>query len=96
VSTERDPDTQRRERDSFVFLQYIYTVTEADTTRAVGSSKAADDLGFCRAEASELIDHLTRFGYFTEVSPGNRLALTSKAVEYIEGLAWRRHSVRTE
>lgn len=92
---ERDHEAEQRERESFILLQHVYTVTEADPGRSVISSTIARDLGFSEAEASELIEHLGGLGYFEEHSD-RELGMSTKAIEYIEGLAWRRHSVRRE
>lgn len=92
---ERDYRAERRERDSFILLQHIYTITEADPSRSVMGSAVAKELGLSDAEASELVEHLSGLGYFEEHS-GRELGMSQKAVDYIEGLAWRRHSVRHE
>jgi Mn-dependent DtxR family transcriptional regulator len=95
VSMGRDYEAEQRERKSFILLQHVYTITEADPGRTVVGSTIARDLGFGESEARELIEHLGGLGYF-EMHSDRELGMSTKAIEYIERLAWRRHSVRPE
>ena len=91
----RDYQAERRERDSFVLLQHVYTVTEGSPTEVVRGRRIAEELCFANDEIGELIEHLVRVGYFSRCSgDGDPISITPLGAEYIERLAWRRRTVR--
>jgi hypothetical protein len=90
----RDYDSERRERNSFVLLQHFHTIIEADIRRTVPGSKLTNELGFGPDESRELINYLLGLGYF-EPRSGQLLAMSPLALEYVERIARRRHSVRS-
>ena len=90
----RQPELERLERDSFILLQHVYTVTGADPAVAVNGSRVGQELGFAEEEASRLIHYLNWVGYMKQSAAGPHLSIAPGGVEYLEREAGRRHSVR--
>ena len=90
----RDYRAERRERDSFVLLQHVYTLADGDPVVPVSGQRAAEHLCFRQDEAAELIDHLVHLGYLRQLSEVGLIAISPEGIDYIERLAWRRHSAR--
>ena len=90
----RHPDLERLERDSFILLQHVYTVTGADPAVAVNRSRVGQELGFAEEESSRLIHYLNWVGYMKQSAAGPHLSIARDGVEYLEREAGRRHSVR--
>jgi hypothetical protein len=91
---ERDLDLERRERESFIVLQYVYTLTDASADVSVPCARIAADLGYRESGCGELIEHLVYVGHLAWVRPGLTISITPGGIEYIQQLAWRRRSVR--
>ena len=94
--TGREPEVERLERDSFILLQHVYTVTGADPEIPVNGSRVGIDLGFAPEEASRLIHYLHWIGYMNESASGPHLSLAPEGIDYLEHRAGRRHSVRAD
>lgn len=84
------------ERDSYILLQHVYTLTGADPRVPVSLTRAGGDLGFAPQEASRLVHHLNRVGYMRESATGLHLSLAPAGIDYLERNAGRRHSVRSD
>lgn len=95
-NNRRRPELERLERDSFILLQHVYTVTGADPAMPVNGTRVGNDLGFAPDEASRLIHYLNWVGYMKESAAGPHLSLAPEGIEYLERRAGRRHSVRAE
>jgi hypothetical protein len=92
VPRERDFEAERHERNSFIVLQHVYTIT----TERPGfpPHRIADDLALARGEAAEIIGHLIDIGFLERLPGSLAIRLTPQGSDYIERLAWRRRSVR--
>jgi hypothetical protein len=88
----RDAELERLERDSFVYLQHVYTISERDPAARQSGSRMNKDLGFTPDRGAMLLDHLIGTGYLAGHGP--MISITPEGVDYIERLAWRRRSVR--
>lgn len=91
---EWSPEQERRERESFVVLQHLYTLSDANPAESLPSGRIRDALGFSEPGFGELVEHLATVGYVTRIGGGSLLSITPAGAEYIERLAWRRRSVR--
>lgn len=91
---EREQRAEQRERECFHLLQRLYTLTEGNGEAGVPALGLGAELGFGERETRELVDHLVWSGCVACQGEELRLALTPGGVDYIERLAWRRHSVR--
>lgn len=89
----REYQAEQRERDSFVLMQHVYTLTDGTAGQTISGARAGDYLCFRAAETTELIQHLARCGYL-EQHYEDMISITSMGIEYIERLAWRRRSAR--
>ena len=92
----RRPEVERLERDSFILLQHVYTITGASPEVPVNASRAGSDLGFAEDETSRLVRYLSWVGYMKESAAGPHLALAEEGIEYLEHGAGRRHTVRAD
>jgi hypothetical protein len=91
---EREKRAEQRERECFHLLQRLYTLTEGNTAEAHSGWTLGAELGFDERETRELVDHLVWSGCVTCEGDELLLGLTPGGIDYIERLAWRRHSVR--
>lgn len=92
----RQPEVERLERDSFILLQHVYTVTGADPAAPVNGSRVGMELGFAPDESSRLIHYLHWVGFMKESASGPHLSLAPEGIEYLEHRAGRRQSVRAD
>jgi hypothetical protein len=93
-ATGLEADRIRKERESFIVLQHLYTLADADPKHAVQCSRIAADLGFHRTGCGPLVEHLISVGCLAWATPGHEVSITPMGVDYIERLAWRRRTVR--
>ena len=93
---ERSPELERLERDSFILLQHAYTLTGADPSVPVNSTRLGCELGFADTETSRLVRYLSWVGYLKESAAGPHLALSPEGIDYLERGARRRHTVRAD
>ena len=93
---DRQPEVERLERDSFILLQHVYTVTGARPDVPVNAARVGIDLGFAEEETSRLVRYLNWVGYMKESAAGPHLSLAEEGIEYLESKARRRHSVRAD
>jgi hypothetical protein len=94
--TERPPERERLERDSFILLQHAYTLTGADPSVPVNPMRLGCELGFAHNETSRLVRYLSWVGYLKESAAGPHLALAPEGIDYLERGARRRHTVRAD
>ena len=88
----RDFSRERRERDSFLLLLHLYSLSEGTLVELPGD-QVARDLGFEQREVRRLVHHLEVGGYVRSLL-GERVSITTQGMDYIERGARRRHSVR--
>jgi hypothetical protein len=93
---DRRPEVERLERDSFILLQHVYTVTGATPGVPVNAARVGSDLGFAEQETSRLVRYLNWVGFMKESAAGPHLSLAEEGIEYLERKAGRRHSVRSD
>ena len=93
--TELEEERIRKERESFIVLQHVYTLADADPSHVMQCSRVAADLGFHRAGCGQLIEHLVSAGCLAWATPGVEVSIPPTGIAYIERLAWRRRTVRT-
>lgn len=94
ATEEREEERIRMERESFVVLQHMYTLSGGDDGAAVALPRVSGELGFEAPRFTRLIDHLAAVGHVSPIAGGTFAAITAAGVDYIERLAWRRRSVR--
>ncbi len=94
--SDRRPEVERLERDSFILLQHVYTVTGARPDVPVNAARVGNDLGFAEDETSRLVGYLNWIGFMKESAAGPHLSLAREGIEYLERRAGRRHSVRAD
>jgi hypothetical protein len=92
----RSPQVERLERDSFILLQHVYTLTGANCGAPVNAGRAGADLGFAQEETSRLVWYLSWVGYMKESAAGPHLSIAEEGIDYLERGAGRRHSVRCD
>lgn len=93
-SGARSPEIERLERDSFILLQHVYTVTSATPGAPVNGTRVGLELGFAPDEASRLINYLNWVGYMKQSAADPHLTIAPDGIDYLERDAGRRHSVR--
>jgi hypothetical protein len=86
----------RQERESFVVLQHVYTLSDADAGVPVPLARVSGELGFEQRRFAPLLEQLIAVGYVAPIAGGSYAVITSEGVAYIEQLAWRRRSVRLD
>lgn len=91
---KRNPTEERHERDRFVLLQHIYTLTQATPGTLLPERRIWEALAFSETEALPLLKSLRWAGYLEEDVGGFRIGVTRKGIDYIERHAGRRQSVR--
>lgn len=94
IAPARDEEEIRRERQSFILLQHLYTLTDADPAVAASTHRAALDLGFPPVEIAALVRHLSEAGYLVRARGDTARCIPTAGAAYIERLARRRRSVR--
>lgn len=93
---DRRPEVERLERESFILLQHVYTVTGASPAVPVNAARIGSDLGFGEDETMRLVRYLNWVGFMKESAAGPHLALAEEGIHYLEHGAGRRHSVRAD
>ncbi len=89
----RDYESERCERDSFVFLQHVYTLSGGGSISAIAGQQVARQLGFTAETTQRLMEHLVAADFLTQ-SDGGNVSITKNGRDYIERAAQRRRSVR--
>lgn len=87
---------ERLERESFILLQHVYTITGASPRVPVNAARVGIDLGFGEDETNRLVRYLSWVGFMKESAAGPHLALAAEGIDYVEHGAGRRHSVRAD
>lgn len=82
-----------KDRDRYVVLLHLYSLTEGDSAPSVTPQKIMRDLALSVGYADSLLRELIKVG-FVRLGAEDRLVLTSQAVRYIEKEAGRRRSIR--
>lgn len=91
--TELDSSAVRKERELYIVLQHLHTISDADPAEAVLCSRIALDLGFRKENCAALLEFLIRSGYARRRGNGHHVAITPAGVEYVQRLAWQRRLV---
>lgn len=84
----------RRQRESFVALLHVYTITDGARSPIVSAARITADLGLSVREGEAVIDHLAAAGYLARVNPAGSVEITPQGIDYIERQTGRRRSVR--
>jgi Mn-dependent DtxR family transcriptional regulator len=92
VARKRDPESEEKERASFILLQHIYSLTGGGDEQ-FSLRKVASDLAFEEDQVAKLATHLIQAGIL-DGGPGPDAKLRDFGRKYIERLAGRRRSVR--
>jgi hypothetical protein len=90
---ERDDTAERQERDAFLVLYHIFSVTAANPDVELAAETLARDLAFERPDITLLVDHLALCGCVRCQLEGG-LSITPDGIDYIGQAAGRRRSVR--
>ncbi|HET7275474.1 MAG TPA: hypothetical protein VFI91_09955 [Longimicrobiaceae bacterium] len=94
AARRRNFRAERTERNSFVLLQHVHTISGGNENLEMLGIKVGDQLGFDRDETDRLIRYLVEQKYLQNRSVGSLISITREGVTYLEQLAWRRRSVR--
>ena len=87
-------DVVLRERDTFIILQHVYTLSES-RPEGLPVTEIATDLALAPERAESLVEHLLNIDFLRLVG-SREVAVTPAGVAYVEELAWRRRTVRLE
>jgi hypothetical protein len=90
---DRDRDGEIEDRDRYVILLHLYTLSQAGPVGQLGIERITSDLGLRETRCIELLRSLESGGYIAS-AVGDRVAVTTRGCEYIEKLAGRRRSLR--
>ena len=82
------------ERDSYIVLLHLYTLTELAPVLCLAADRLVRDLGLPESRAEKIVRGLLDSEYVEYCGSGQGLVLTAKGVRYIEREAGRRRSVR--
>ncbi|MEX2583553.1 MAG: hypothetical protein WD766_09770 [Gemmatimonadota bacterium] len=82
------------ERDAYVVLLHLYTVTQAAPSAALAPERITRDLGFTESNSDVILRALLYEGYVEHCGSAQGLTLTGKGSDYIERKAGRRRSLR--
>jgi len=93
ASEIRDEERERKERERFIVLLHVYTVT-AHEWSAVTVERIASALALAYDEARAILDLLLLHSYVVPVGGGTGVVVGKRGAEYIERLAGRRRSLR--
>ncbi len=94
AARKRDLRAEQTERNSFVLLQHVHSISGGNRNLEMLGSKVGDQLGFEREETERLIKYLVQQKYLQNRTVGTLISITPEGVTYLEQLAWRRRSVR--
>jgi hypothetical protein len=83
--TDRRPEVERLERDSFILLQHVYTMTGASPEVPVNAARVGIDLGFAEEETSRLVRYLNWVGFMKESAAGPHLSLAEEGIDIWSG-----------
>jgi hypothetical protein len=90
---DRDPTTERMEREAFILLLHAFTVSNGHLDIELSDLSLGRDLAFERPYLLLLLDHLAAGG-FVRCRPEGTVLLTEQGAEYIRERAKLRRSVR--
>jgi hypothetical protein len=90
---ESSPRTMQRDRNSFIFLQHLHTLTESNPSVVMNAYRIGADLGFSEAVTGDLLTHLSEAGCVYVGRDRSDVSISAVGVRCIEQ-AWRRRSVR--
>lgn len=93
-SRNRDPEREALERNSYILLQHLHSVTGGNPRILAHLWRLGDALGMQRAEVEEAADFLAEQHFCAFPTSGPLIAITTDGVKYLEHDAWRRRSVR--
>jgi hypothetical protein len=90
---DRDRDGEIEDRDRYVILLHLYTISQTGPVGHLGIERIASDLGLLEVRCIALLRSLESGGYIAHTF-GDRVTVTTRGCEYIEKLAGRRRSLR--
>ena len=93
--SDRNREEERVERDLYVILLHVYTLTRAGIPIGLTIQRIDHDLGFDRSRGALLVRGLIRADYLQYSGTAEGVTLTRKGVDYIEHAARRRRSLRS-
>jgi hypothetical protein len=93
IVSQRDYQEECRDRERYVILLHLFTLTQAADEDIFPSERIVLDLGFSQDRADALIQGMVLAGYL-RYAVGDSLALTRKGMDYIERQAGRRRTLR--
>ena len=85
--------TVQRDRNSFILLQHLYTLSDSDRSLVFDTYRVGADLGFSQGITRDLVAHLSAAGCVHVGLGGKEIGISSEGIRYLQG-AWRRRSVR--
>ena len=85
--------TRQRDRNSFILLQHLYTLSDSDRSLVFDTYRIGADLGFTRGTTADLVVHLAAAGCVHIGLGGTEISISTAGIRYLES-AWRRRSVR--
>lgn len=94
AARKRDFRAEQTERNSFVLLQHVHSISGGNPNLEMLGSRVGDQLGFEREETERLIQYLVEQKYLQKRTVGTLISITTAGATYLEQLAWRRRSVR--
>jgi hypothetical protein len=91
---QRNLEEEGLERDRYIVLLHVYTLTWVGPTPSLTSERIIQDLGFTRSRGNLILHGLMLEEYLQYATTGEGVVLTRRGVDYIEHAAGRRHSLR--
>lgn len=85
---------RREERTRYEVLFMLYGACAAEAGCVLRVSDFAQGLGAWREELFRAVEFLDRAGYIVYHGAGPAVSITPKGIQYIEGAAGRRRSIR--
>jgi len=89
----RDSDVERQQRESFLLLVHLFSVSGGDGSVPLSELDLARDLAFDHPTVLRSIEHLTTTGHLRWDADGE-LFITARGVEYVAAEAGNRQTVR--
>jgi hypothetical protein len=89
----RNPDVERQQRESYLLLAHLFSVSGGDGSVPLAELDLARDLAFDQRTVLRGIEHLTTTGYLRWNAHGE-LFVTSRGVAYVATEAGHRQSIR--
>jgi Mn-dependent DtxR family transcriptional regulator len=93
---QRDEERERRERQRYQVLEWVYSHAVSDGDRSVQGQTMAEELDFSFEEVYRNLEYLASHGYLRYADVGPQVCLTREGVEYLQRRAWRRRSICDE